>query len=101
MIRNCSESVPMEMIELVRKLGVISGGRSVWFCRKCSHKGEFSVTVCKQLSAGHLLSPKTVMQRSFRIDRDDRVPSGPCSNATSQNYIHPFSLAKDKLHIIL
>ena len=70
MIRNCSESVPMEMIELVRKLGVISGGRSVSFCRKCSHKGEFSVTVCKQLSAGHL-SPKTVMQRSFRIDRDD------------------------------
>ena len=72
MIRNCSESVPMETIELVRKLGVISGGRSVWFCRKCSHKGEFSVTVCKQLSAGHLLSPKTVMQRSFRIgNRDD------------------------------
>ena len=64
----------MEMIELVRKSEVISGGRSVWFCRKCSHKGEFSVTVCKQLSAGHLLSPKTVMQRSFRIDRDDRVP---------------------------
>ena len=65
----------------------------MWHCRKCSHSGVVSGTMYGQLLAGQFLSPKTVKQSSLRIDRDDLVPSRPCSSATSQNLIYAFSLA--------
>ena len=83
----------MEMIQFVRSSRVISEGRSVWNCRKCSHSGDVSGMTLMQLLAGQFLSLKTVKQNSLRIDRDDLVPSRPCSSATSQNFIHVFSLA--------
>ena len=42
---------------------------------------------------GHFLSPKTVILRSFRIDRAALVPFSPWSSDMSQNFIHLFASA--------